>query len=79
MKALRGRLTAARQVVGAFFRGTVAVLVSAPFWFVGTAVVGVSAIGVGTGIEYGVGHGLIVFGCLSLCASELVRRGMTGG
>lgn len=79
MKALRARLTAAKQAVGAFVRGAVAVLISAPFWFVGTAVVGVCSIGVGAGIEYGVGHGLIVVGCLSLCASELVRRGMTGG
>jgi hypothetical protein len=52
------------------------VLVSAYFWYVLLALFGASVLSVGVAIRYGLGHGLIALGALSIIASEMVRQGM---
>lgn len=59
------------------FRQRIAPVVrSAYFWYALLAVAGACVLATGTALEYGLGHGLIVFGVLSVAASEMVRRGM---
>jgi hypothetical protein len=53
------------------------VVASAYFWYALLSITGAVLLSSGVGIEYGIGHGLIAFGVLSVAASELVRRGMT--
>jgi hypothetical protein len=53
-----------------------AAVVTALFWYVLLAVLGIAAVAVGVGLEFGLGYGLLALGVLCLVGSEVVRSGM---
>jgi hypothetical protein len=73
---MRDRVKAALAATWQSIKSVSALLVTAVFWYLLLASAGVAAASTGVAVQFGNGYGLITFGALCICGSEMVRTGM---